>query len=262
MKTANLRCLLAFLAAITTHNLALQAQTAGSGDSACKSPRKVAMKPYVSKLKAAQAGLFAILLLIVAEPVFAESGSGLDSEFNGPDTFWGGETNGIKVALLIQPFVSSNNLPIHCSPVIKSSIKGSNNLNEVWVYFPPLEYCCQLSLRDGNGNAVAKTSIGKTLGQAITKPLFLKGGRNVEAGYRMRPLMQNHSEVLSDYSFNLRDYFAMTNAGKYQLTFEMKIIPTPLKRQKLFSDPPPTITLPPVIAEVEIRPNLARPPSK
>ena len=33
MKTANHHCLLAFLAAITTHNLALQAQTAGSGDS-------------------------------------------------------------------------------------------------------------------------------------------------------------------------------------------------------------------------------------
>jgi hypothetical protein len=34
----------------------------------------------------------------------------------------------------------------------------------------------------------------------------------------------NHSELLGGYEFNLQDYFQITNSGKYNLTFQMRVI--------------------------------------
>jgi hypothetical protein len=203
-------------------------------------------------------GLVAITWLVFIGFVFAETDSDWESGFTGTETFWGAETNGIKVALFIEPIVSSNNVPIHCTPVIKSSIKGSNNLNTVRVYFPPLESCYQMTLRDEKGSLIPKTAKGKSLGKTITEPLMVKiGGLNMRAGYRMRPLIQNHSEVLSDFSFNLQDYFEVTNSGKYQLTYEMRIILPQSGKENFmafYTTNLPTTILPSVIVNVEIKP--------
>jgi len=202
-------------------------------------------------------GLIAITLLVSSEQVFAGASSDWENEFNGQETFWGIETNGIKVALVVEPQVSSNNVPIHCTPVIKSSIHATNRLNTINVYFPPLRSCYQMTLKDEKGDMVPKTAKGKSLGKPIAAPLMVKiGGLNLRAGYRMRPLTQNRSEVLSDFSFNLQDYFIVTNSGKYQLIYEMQIVPLQFGKgsyTNLYSAPPPTLSLPPVVAGVEIK---------
>lgn len=199
-------------------------------------------------------GLFAIALLFSAERVFAGIDSDWESEFTGPETFWGMETNGIKVALVIKPLASFN-VPIHCTPVIRSSIHATNRLNTINIYFLPFESCYQMTLKDGKGNIVPMTAKGKILGKPVTEPLMIKGGLNLQAGYRMRPIKQDHSEVLSDFSFVLRDYFEATNSGKYQLTYEMRVI-LPQKNKEyariIYTKDFPVLTLPPVVAEIEI----------
>ena len=194
------------------------------------------------------------MLIISTERVFAGVDSDWESEFSGPETFWGAETNGVKVALVIKPLASFNNIPIHCTPVIKSSIKGSNNLNTVNLYFLPFEHCFQMTLKDENGNLVPKTARGKMLGKPVTEPLRIKGGLNFQAGYKMRPIIQNHSEVLSDFSFNIQDYFEATNSGKYRLQYEMQVVrPQNRHASNLYTTNLPILYLPAVEAEIEFK---------
>ena len=217
------------------------------------------INPQIMKLKLISVarmvcGSIAILLLFFVNRVSADVDLGWETNFTGPETFWGAETNGIKVAMLVDPLVSSNNVPILCTPVIKSVIKGSNIRTNV--YFLPPESGYQMTLKDDKGNLVSKTAKGKSLGQPITQPLMVKiGGLNMRAGFKMRPLIQNHSEVLSDFSFNLQDYFVVTNSGKYQLTYEMRVV-LPHKvggtYMELYTTNFTILTLPPVVAAIEI----------
>jgi hypothetical protein len=195
--------------------------------------------------------LLAITWPIFIGCAFAETDRDWESTFTGTETFWGAETNNIKVALLIDPLVSSNNVPIHCTPVIKSS---RNQTNYLWLYFPPLASCYQMTLQDRKGNLVAKTTKGKSLGKPIAEPLMVKiGGLNVQAGYKLRLLAKNRSEVLSDFSFNLRDYFEVTNSGKYRLSYKMQIVlPQKGKGNLFYTTNFQALTLLPVEADVEI----------
>ena len=212
------------------------------------------MKCTLNSIDKIVCGLFAMALFFSAERVFAGIDSDWESEFTGPETFWGMETNGIKVALVIKPLTSFN-VPIHCTPVIKSSIYATNRLNSINLYFPPPESCFQMTLKDGSGNIIPKTAKGKLLGKPITEPLMVKFGMNIQAGYKMRPIKQSHSELLSDFSFVLQDYFEATNSGKYQLTYEMRVI-LPQKNKDyartIYTRDFPVLTLPPVIAQIEI----------
>ena len=189
--------------------------------------------------------------------IYAEPPAGEGTDFSGSNVFWGDETNGVRIALVIAPLSSSNNVPIHCIPVIKSSITRTNRLHTMNLYFPPPESCYQMTLRDESGNLVAKTAKGKSLGKPITEPLMVKiGGLNSQAGFSMRPIIPNQSEMLTGFSFHVQDYFETTNAGKYRLTYEMRVIlPQNAKGNymTLHTTNLPTTILPAVVADVEIR---------
>ena len=210
------------------------------------------MKPTLISKDKIICGFFVIVLVFSAKLVFAGIDSNWESQFAEADTFWGMETNGVKVGLLINPLSCSTNVSIHCTPVIKST---RNQTNHLWIYFPPLESCFQMTLKDGSGKITPKTAKGKALGKPNTEPLMVKFGMNIQAGYKMRPIKQNYSEVLSDFSFVLQDYFEATNSGKYKLTYEMQVIlpqRTNGKHTTLHTTNLLTLTLPPVVADVKI----------
>ena len=174
-------------------------------------------------------------------------------EHFGTNLIWGNETNGIRLALLINPEFGSNNVPIRCTPIIKSN---QNHTNHLWIWFPPIKNSWQMTLTDEKGNAVPKTAKGNLLGKPIKEPLMLKDGPNFKAGYKMRPLDKDRAEVLSDFSFILQNYFEVTNSGKYHLSYRMRIIlPQSIKGDfmMLHTTNLPLTTLPPVKAEVEIK---------
>ena len=215
------------------------------------------MKSKTPGFTKAFATLTTVSFLVTVGRVLAAPDADWESEFPTSNTFWGAETNGIKAALLIEPIISSNNIPICCTPILKFSIQSSNSLHTVNVYFPPFESCFGVTLRDDNGNDIPKTDKGKSLGKAISGPLMVKiGGLNSHAGFRMVPIIQNHSEVLSEFAFNLQDYFFVTNSGKYHLIYEMHVVLPQFdkgSRAWLYTEPPQTIVLPPVAADIETR---------
>ncbi len=196
--------------------------------------------------------------IFVVGIIRAEPPAGEGTDFSGSNVFWGNETNGVSMALLIAPLSSSNHIPIHCTPIVKNSRSQTNHL---WVWFPPIESCCQMSLMDEKGNSVPKTAKGKSLGKPITEPMMLKDGPNIKAGYKMRPLAQNKAEMLSDFSFDLQNYFEVTNSGKYRLTYEMRVVlpqSTKGNYMTLHTTNLPTTALPSVIADVEVKPSTGK----
>lgn len=113
-----------------------------------------------------------------------------------------------------------------------------------------------MNLKDAKGNMVSKTDKGKSLWKPITEPLMLKHGMNMQAGYGMRPMQQNRSELFCGLSFNLQDYFVITNAGKYQLTYQMRVILPQTNKEyasAIYTKNFPVLTLPSVVAEIEIK---------
>lgn len=91
---------------------------------------------------------------------------------------------------------------------------------------PPLESRCQLRLTDEKGNLVGKTKEGEALGR--TDPHVYKPSPNpvtgvtIDTGWRpMRyMLFSNQSRDLAP-PLVLRDYFKITNSGKFFLHFEL-----------------------------------------
>ena len=193
--------------------------------------------------------LFALSITMLTRYAIGGGHSEWESGLQGPETFWGGETNGVKSALHIETLPSTNTL-IKCTPILKNS-----RTNSLLLYFPPLKNRYIMELKDSNGRPVEKTGMGKALNEALTEPFGLTTGINQSAGYRRLPPMDpNYSSRLDGYEFNLQDYFVITNSGKYSLTFQMRVIWFPPNwKGSRKSINVPIVNLPPVNTQIEIK---------
>ena len=178
-----------------------------------------------------------------------------DEDVVNGSVFYGTETNGIKLGL----WVSSNNI---CTPIIRNSIRRGDSFGTILVWFPPDESCYQMTLKDEKGNEVEKTDKGKKLGKPLTAPLHGRTGPNFRAGYKAGGIFLDSLNLINWFPFNPQDYFKITNSGKYTLTYEMKIVWSSENKEAPYhipvskaskTKPPPTLTLPPVVTEVEIK---------
>jgi len=193
--------------------------------------------------------LFAVVITTLTHRAIGDSDSEWESSLLGPDTFWGAATNGVKPALHIESLPGTNML-VRCTPILKSS-----NTNIVLLYFPPLKNRFNMELRDSNGRLIEKTQKGKALNEALTEPFGLTTGINRLAGYGgIPPLDPNHSEMLGGSDFILQDYFVITISGKYNLTFQMRVIRFPPNwKGSRKSTNVPAINLPAVNAQIQIK---------
>jgi len=137
-----------------------------------------------------------------------------------------------------------------CIPILKSS-----RTNHLWLYLPPMKSRFQLTLLDENKNTVTKTEKAEQSGAPLTQPFRLTTDINIRAGYSgLPPLYSNEPESLDLYRVNLRDYFVLTNTGKYNLKFIMTVIWFPPKWKGDYKSPNvPMVALPPVKAQIEIK---------
>jgi hypothetical protein len=182
------------------------------------------------------------------------SAPNMDPEIN---THWGLETNHVKVGLLIQnSSAASNHTLVGFYPVLNnnSATNGNARPDVLQLWLPPFDSRYRMELTDTNGNAVPKTAKGKALGKPIDQPFERRGTGirvNFEAGYLGRTLLPNVPEPTDP--FVLKDYFNITNAGKYHLKFEMRVIWITEGREHSTKSNPPAMWLPPVNAEIEIK---------
>jgi hypothetical protein len=197
-------------------------------------------------------GLSAVLLLGRAD-AFAQaasvSGSGTEEDSAAPNTFWGADTNGLKFGLHIETARNTSNAVawIKCTPILRYS--GTNTL---WIYLPPVLSRFQMALTDEKDRLVAPTTKGRRLGEPLPAPFGVTTGINYRAGYSgCPPLHPGHCEVLGESEFILQDYFSITNAAKYRLSLQMKVIwfPPGWKGTRKTTDVP-VVTLPPVDARI------------
>lgn len=193
--------------------------------------------------------LIAMVTTTLSSHAIGESNSEWEASLLGPDTFWGEATNGVKSALHVEQ-LSGTNMLIRCTPILKNT-----NTNILSLNLPPLKSRFIMEFRDNNGKAVTKTQKGKDFKKALTDPLYLTTGINTPAGYgRLPPLHPNYSEMLDGYDFVLQDYFLITNSGKYNLTFQMKVVWFPSDwKGSLKTTNVPVINLPAVNAQIEIK---------
>jgi hypothetical protein len=160
------------------------------------------------------------------------------------DTIWGKETNGVKAGLMFQYTPDTNHSLVGFIPALNNGC--TTNVDFLCLFLPPFDSRYQMALRDANGMAVPKTAKGKALGSPITKPLRGRIGINLKAGFIPRYLVLNNPNVQVSDTFVLKDYFVITNAGKYHFQFDMMVI-RPSKE-----NPTNVVHLPPVNAEIEI----------
>ncbi len=147
---------------------------------------------------------------------------------NMTNVIWGIETNHVKAGLAIQYSSRSTNGPIvgfyvvvynnsdtngNIAPVFKTK-NGYVKQNILSLGIPPDGYRYTMALFDTNGNAVAKTELGKKL-----KPFDSQAKIDNYHGYGERDILPFTLDVLPFSSIVLEDYFVMTNAGKYHLRF-------------------------------------------
>lgn len=195
--------------------------------------------------------LLAMVITMFTHQAIGDSNSEWESSLHGTDTFWGAATNGVRSALHIEPLSGTNAL-IRCTPILKSS-----HTNILLMYFPPLNNRFIMELQDSNGRVIAKSPKGKALNETLTEPFGLTTGINRLAGYGgIPPLYPNHSEMLGGAEFVLQDYFQITNSGKYNLTFQMRVICFPPDWKgsiKPKSTNVPVINIPAVNAQIEIK---------
>ena len=174
----------------------------------------------------------------------------LESSLLEPNTFWGAETNGFKAGLNVEVSSGTNALMM-CTPILNSS-----HTNTVRLYFPPLKNRYIMELTDSSGRSVKKTKAGEALCDGLTEPFGAIVGINRSAGYRaLPPLDPNDAARLDGYKFSLKDFFNITNVGKYTLTLQMKVIYFPADwkgpiRPK--STNVPVLKLPPISAQIEL----------
>lgn len=193
--------------------------------------------------------LITTVTIALAHRAVGGNGSEWESSLLRSNTFWGGETNGVKSALHIE-LIPGTNMLIRCTPILKSS-----HTNMLWLYFPPLNNRFIMELQDCDGRSVEKTQKGKALNESLKEPFGLTTGINKRAGYGgIPPLYPNYSEMLDGSNFTLQDYFCITNSGKYNLIFQMKVVwfPPDWKGSRKTTNVP-VINLPAVNAKIEIR---------
>jgi hypothetical protein len=209
--------------------------------------------------------LLASLLIVLFRCHFVDawqpdlSAPNMDPDIN---TQWGLETNNVKVGLLIQDSSdASNHTMVGFYPVLNNSSATNGNATpgRLNLWLPPFDSRYRMELIDANGNAVPKTAKGKVLGRPIDQPFKhyrggISEGVNIAGGYRGRILLPNTRDLIPTDAFVLEDYFAITNAGKYHLKFEMQVIwITSGWKSSLLKSNPPAMWLPPVNAEIEIK---------
>jgi hypothetical protein len=182
-----------------------------------------------------------------------------DHDFD-KNTLWGSETNHVKAGLLLEYAPDTNRTLVGFYPVLNNSSATNGNIRPdvLQLWLPPFDSRYRMELIDTNGNAVLKTAKGKVLGKPIDKPFKhyrggISEGVNIAGGYRGRPLLPNVLEDVPSDPFVLEDYFNITKAGKYHLTFEMRVMWfTSGWEGSLGESNLPTVWLPPVNAEIKI----------
>jgi hypothetical protein len=180
--------------------------------------------------------------------------------------FWGSETNGVKAGFYVQ-HTTTNHFEIRIIPLLKFTGTNTDSVetDRLHLWLPPSNTCYQMVLLDDKSHPVAKTTKGKSLGSPISQPARFKAGINLAAGWGNLTLYRNAEPWLSswgepyDKSLKLLDYFSVTDPGKYHLKLELRVVWIN-KRLKdnprmLLTTNLPLASLPPVEAEIEIKPD-------
>lgn len=166
--------------------------------------------------------------------------------------YWGDETNHIKAGLLLKYSLNTTNQTlVQITPLIfNGSISNMTPVcfgDKMFLWLPPLASRYQLTLLDGNGMPVTKSSKGRSLGEPLDvnpKPPrpanpfgpIMGSLQNPfrDPGYRVCYVKLNATNQITYYdrptaeefpeTFVLQDLFKITAAGKYRLKFELRAL--------------------------------------
>ena len=119
------------------------------------------------------------------------------------------------------------------------------------LYLPAIESRYRLELTDEKGNAVKKTTKGKSLGKPVPQSSSPAAGVRINTGWHAGTYILVAKEVRGLPEFVLQDYFRINDSGKYRLHFEMSAFkPSSNDAEKL-----EFVHFPPVDVEIQINLN-------
>ncbi|SRR5579885_293522 len=161
------------------------------------------------------------------------------------DIRWGKETNHMAAGLILQYSPDTNRPDVALFAVLRSSFtnnSGDGYSSSLWLL--PVEHRYQMTLRDREGHLIPRTEWGVKCMETF---MINMNEIDMYHGYQRCFLKSNHLLIVIPSPLLLRDYFQITNAGKYHLEFEIRAV------KKLFVERKIEEYHLPVTVRIEIR---------